>query len=1629
MNLRTLRLLSLVVLACFILAPSASGQLLVDFNQSNGLSNEPGYQSYGALHENAASFTTQSFTANLMGADRIVTLTPSWPNTTDNRVRQMIKRSAGQIASWEGNNTDLLADWIGVDSRTGNGGNGNWVRGVSGTPTYIDIALGGLPAGTYTCLSYHHDTENMWSDYQVEVSTDGGATFTHVGDGQITMSWNNNPNPPLGDQEAIVHQTGAEDPDPKNLSSTFTMEFTANGADDVVIRYAPYMDGVDPIQVHKQFFLLNGLEIDSVCETVDTWKTIDFNADDTWRKQPGEGETWMGVGVDADTCEIKVAGVGGDVWGGADSTTYAYEDANADDAADVVSGDFTATFTYKSFVKQTGDGTGGEWARAGLCFRSALEPNAAMFFAGSNGRHIHTNDPNQVRLSSIRRNNPGNNVQSHDIFNQNTPVEISVIREGQFFRSYYRYSANSQWLAWANYEVAGMPADAIYGFAVQNHGSNKSHPPFVGTFGGLNIDEGVVEVYNQVSVGYALAMGPVDNIEVTWADAVETVGTITGYRVKRNGVTIATIMDPAATSYVDTSAPADSDYLTYAIVPLDNSVPALEGAPATSDWSPDNIDENGVITAWLYSDHLNNTGGWQPADDYMRSDFLANADNSVNESNILPVHGTEVTPDYTIVDPPHEGNSAANHCVTCGEGNPVTFTALKDQSGWVDYSAIYGDINDVVSYMVCYLTNHTGGNILASFNLQSDDSHILLIDQTEWSFYKGCCGVGGRIAIIPPGEHRVMYKVFEGGGGHNGRVTITNGSTGQPFADGDISVSLIPTMTEVPEPMEPPAGMTVTGGITDWLLLGRYGTEVGCGTSPELMKQDFLAEADGITEANILPYVGMVVNTDFAVAASINYQGCAASGADPAVAPTVISVVGEQLNLEAVCANQDNVVTHQFTYIENLTGEDLVAEIRCGSDDGIAVALDNGYIHANPACRGTSANQDSAIVVITPGVHRLMMKTFEAGGGSGSQMSIRDYYTKVPYTADMISATAAVDEASVPMDSLPPAPTLLASRAMPCDAPAGTDLTVEITVNEPAYVVEQVAAEWGEPTNITGGGAYDPASGMIVWPAASGTVTYDVVVAIAPNLFGIALDAVPNTIPITGPSNLLVTTAVGDLSAADLGTTNAGSTVADAPDVGCLTITGSGADIWGNSDQFHYAYVESDAENYLIEATVLSFAGGTNAWSKAGLMFRDTCTANSAHSTIITRKDGHIHKQDRPVGGGGSAGEDNDTANHEFPIKLREIKIGDQITGYWSFWDAETSTWTEWGTSGVKTLPDEDGTGMYYVGLAVTSHNNNELSTAEFCDITMKPLTPPTVEVTADETSKDLCADMVTFALTAVTDDADGDDVTVQWAQPPGTVLQFPDPENVLQPNLLTQSTGEFVVVCTASDGILTTTTEITLTVNECPNLPPTITVEVDMDAADLCADSVVFTVTATADDPDLGIGDEITLAAEILNATNPEAVTVEETEAGVYAATSTDVGTFDVQVTVTDLLGESASASVSVTVNACPGENVFTGDCNCDGTVDLGDAISNLNYQFAEAIPCCLKNYDTNNDEKVDLADAISILNWMFIDGSMTAPNGDTLIGGAAVGCFFYTYEELGDLGDKEIFPCDAENDCTIAK
>ncbi|HIN80531.1 MAG TPA: hypothetical protein EYN00_05590 [Planctomycetes bacterium] len=89
---------------------------------------------------------------------------------------------------------------------------------------------------------------------------------------------------------------------------------------------------------------------------------------------------------------------------------------------------------------------------------------------------------------------------------------------------------------------------------------------------------------------------------------------------------------------------------------------------------------------------------------------------------------------------------------------------------------------------------------------------------------------------------------------------------------------------------------------------------------------------------------------------------------------------------------------------------------------------------------------------------------------------------------------------------------------------------------------------------------------------------------------------------------------------------------------------------------------------------------------------------------------------------------------------------------------------------------------------------------------------------------------------------------------------------------------------------------------------------------------------------------------------------------------------------------------SMAVEVGPCTGQfpEFRRGDCNLDGSVNLGDAICFLNVLFIFPPPPwpCKDSTDSNDDGDANIADAVFLLTYLFIGGLPPPPPGPTVCG-----------------------------------
>jgi len=175
---------------------------------------------------------------------------------------------------------------------------------------------------------------------------------------------------------------------------------------------------------------------------------------------------------------------------------------------------------------------------------------------------------------------------------------------------------------------------------------------------------------------------------------------------------------------------------------------------------------------------------------------------------------------------------------------------------------------------------------------------------------------------------------------------------------------------------------------------------------------------------------------------------------------------------------------------------------------------------------------------------------------------------------------------------------------------------------------------------------------------------------------------------------------------------------------GVWEIKARGDDIWGGSDSFHFVYKYPrllPSGDVTLIARVESITGGDNSWRKAGMMVRESLDGGSRHACILmTPPDGEnrisFGWRDNTDGGSGSV-----HYNGIFtPEWVKLVRLGDTFTGFHAEdVDGSPGEWRQVGGPHTVVMPKD-----VYVGMAVTSHNMGQLTTAVMDNIGIAPRDP-----------------------------------------------------------------------------------------------------------------------------------------------------------------------------------------------------------------------------------------------------------------------------------------------------------------
>ncbi len=177
----------------------------------------------------------------------------------------------------------------------------------------------------------------------------------------------------------------------------------------------------------------------------------------------------------------------------------------------------------------------------------------------------------------------------------------------------------------------------------------------------------------------------------------------------------------------------------------------------------------------------------------------------------------------------------------------------------------------------------------------------------------------------------------------------------------------------------------------------------------------------------------------------------------------------------------------------------------------------------------------------------------------------------------------------------------------------------------------------------------------------------------------------------------------GQLSNRDIGSvTTPGSYFTQE---GTYVVQGDGTGISGSRDGFHFVYMPLRGDG---ELTVnVSGMITANEWAEVGVMVRESLASNSRYGAAMLSYGHGVVFQARTSTSGTSTTKQSN--NHGVPLRLRVIRRGDTISGYYSL---DGVTWTQQGAETVAMGPD------VYIGLCVTSHSAGTPCTGVFNDVT-----------------------------------------------------------------------------------------------------------------------------------------------------------------------------------------------------------------------------------------------------------------------------------------------------------------------
>jgi hypothetical protein len=194
------------------------------------------------------------------------------------------------------------------------------------------------------------------------------------------------------------------------------------------------------------------------------------------------------------------------------------------------------------------------------------------------------------------------------------------------------------------------------------------------------------------------------------------------------------------------------------------------------------------------------------------------------------------------------------------------------------------------------------------------------------------------------------------------------------------------------------------------------------------------------------------------------------------------------------------------------------------------------------------------------------------------------------------------------------------------------------------------------------------------------------------------------TTPNTIATNTTILLFAGPYTPLPIGNPTPTGTISGAP--GGYDVGGAGRDIGGASDQFQYDY---QARNGDFDVKVrLQSLSQTDAFAKAGLMAREDLSAGSRFAGVFATPamNGSLFEWRDPAA---SAARSSGSFPINYPVTwLRLTRSGSTFSGFAGY---DGATWTLLGSASITF------SNQVFFGLAVSSHVQGQLATAQFRDL------------------------------------------------------------------------------------------------------------------------------------------------------------------------------------------------------------------------------------------------------------------------------------------------------------------------